>query len=76
LILLRRRVVACEIERRLDMKKTFAARLLTAMLVFLLFALGHLACGGSGYKSPTAPVEFGGTPTPMGAPTPTPGTGY
>jgi hypothetical protein len=69
-------MVACEIERRLDMKKTFAARLLTAMFVLLLLALGHLACGGSGSSSPTAPASFGGTPTPMGAPTPTPGTGY
>ena len=58
------------------MKKAFAARLLTAVLVLLLLALGHLACGGSGSKSPTAPAEFGGTPTPMGAATPTPGTGY
>jgi hypothetical protein len=58
------------------MKKTFAVRLLTAVFALLLLALGHLACGGSGYKSPTAPAEFGGTPTPMGAPTPTPGTGY
>ncbi len=58
------------------MKKTFAARLLTAVFVLLLLAFGHLACGGSGYKSPTAPADFGGTPTPMGAPTPTPGPGY
>jgi len=58
------------------MKKTFAARLLTTVFVLLLLGLGHLACGGSGYKSPTAPSEFGGTPTPMGAPTPTPGPGY
>ena len=57
------------------MKKTFAVRLLTAVFVFLLLAFGHMACGG-GSSSPTAPASFGGTPTPMGAPTPTPGTGY
>ena len=68
--------VAREIKRRLDMKKTFAARLLIAAFGLLLLALAHLACGGSGYKSPTAPVNFGSTPTPMGAPTPTPGPGY
>ena len=58
------------------MKKTFAARLLIAAFVLLLPALALLGCGGSGYKSPTAPANFGGTPTPMGAPTPTPGPGY
>ena len=58
------------------MKKTFGARLFTSMFVLVLLALGHLACGGSGSKSPTAPSEFGGTPTPMGAPTPTPRPGY
>jgi hypothetical protein len=63
-------------QKEVHMKKTFAVRLLTAVFALLLLALGHLACGGSGSKSPTAPAEFGGTPTPMGAPTPTPGTGY
>jgi hypothetical protein len=48
------------------MKKLFA------LVLFLLLALGYVACGGNGYSSPTAPaLPSNFTPSP-GVPMPTP----
>lgn len=53
-------------ERTFEMKTSATQSLLLA-LVAVLLVIGHLACGGSGYSSPTAPA-MQGTPTP--GPTP------
>jgi hypothetical protein len=43
---------------------------LVTIVMFLLLALGHVACGG-GYSSPTAPQQPSNmTPTPGPPPTP------
>ena len=50
------------------MKRSIARSILLALFLAAL-VLGHSACGGSGYSSPTAPGNVG---TPGPGPTPTP----
>jgi hypothetical protein len=46
---------------------------LVTIALFLLLALGYVACGGNGYSSPTAPaLPSSLTPSPGTTPMPTP----